>query len=67
MSVGAFGEKYERCGGPTGKIRYPTKEIAKEELRRFAYARGSRAVHRCVFCDGYHLTKNARHGRKGRA
>lgn len=65
-ALGVFNERYERCNGPTGKLRYPTKEIAAEELSRFAYAKGSRRIHRCVFCDGYHLTKGSRGNRKGK-
>jgi hypothetical protein len=55
----------ERCGY-LGKLRYATRQAAKDELKRFAYRKGSRKVHFCVFCDGYHLTKDARGNRKGK-
>lgn len=54
----------ERCGY-TGKERHPTREAAVAALKRFAAAKGSRKVHFCVFCDGYHKTKGLR-GRPGK-
>lgn len=58
----------ERCGA-RGKIRYASKQEAKSELGRLRtqMAASSTSVYRCAFCDGYHQTKNERHGRKGRA
>lgn len=58
----------ERCG-VTGKARFANRKVAKKELARLRKAGKSNCthVHPCVFCDGYHHTKNERHGRKGRA
>lgn len=54
----------DRCGA-TGKQRWDTRDQARAGLRAFAFAKGSRKVHRCAFCDGYHLTKGQR-GRPGK-
>jgi hypothetical protein len=63
---GIFGERFERCGGPGGKLRYPDRDTARRELSRFAYEKGSRRIYRCAWCDGYHLTKGQRGNRKGK-
>lgn len=55
----------ERCGY-MGKLRYATRDEAKAELARYAHMKGSRKVHFCVFCEGYHLTKSTRGTKKGR-
>lgn len=56
----------ERCGGPGGKIIYENRKIARDELARLRRAGRSNCtgVHYCIFCDGYHHTKNERHGKK---
>lgn len=53
-----------RCN-VTGKEMFPTKQAARAALQR----KGTKCkrVHRCVFCDHYHTTKDERHGGKGRA
>ena len=58
----------ERCGA-TGKVIFANRKIAKDELARLRKAGRSncKTVHYCIFCDGYHHTKNERHKRKGRA
>jgi hypothetical protein len=49
----------------TGKEMFETKQAAKNALAAYAYAKGSRKVHRCIFCDCYHTTKGVR-GRPGK-
>lgn len=51
----------EKCG-VTGKDRWAERANARRALAAHGYAKGSRKVHFCVFCSGYHLTK----GRRGR-
>lgn len=55
----------ERCGA-TGKVIYPNRKVARDELARLR--RQGRTVcthvHYCQFCDRYHHTKNERHGKK---
>jgi hypothetical protein len=48
--------------GVTGKDMYPTKDECRDALAAFGYAKGSRRVYRCPFCDTYHQTK----GRRGK-
>ncbi len=52
--------------GKTGKKRFAKKADALAALASFGWAKGSRKVHFCVFCDGYHMSKGQR-GRPGRA
>lgn len=54
----------ERCG-VMGKEMFRTRADAKQALRTWAYGKGSRKIHRCIFCDKYHLTKGDRSKGKG--
>lgn len=55
----------DKCGY-LGKERFATRDEAVAALAGWAWRKGSRRVQpRCVFCDGYHLTKGVR-GRPGK-
>jgi hypothetical protein len=62
--AGIFGPQ-ELCN-VIGKERLPNKRAARIALAAFGRRKGSRTVHWCIFCEGYHMTKGVR-GKPGRA
>jgi len=58
--------KREKCGGPSGKLIYATRDEARADLPVFRERhRGKGSVKRCTWGEHYHLTKGL-HGRKGK-
>lgn len=49
-----------------GREIFRSKKEGRDALGAWARAKGSRRVFRCIFCDGYHMTKGQRGPRKGR-
>jgi hypothetical protein len=56
----------DRCG-VTGKDRFPDRDAALNFIKGYAGAKGARTAYWCVFCSGYHTSKNARGNRRGKA
>jgi hypothetical protein len=43
---------------PTTKTPYPTRSVAKTEMRKH-WMTGARRVYLCPWCDQYHMTSQA--------
>lgn len=46
-----------RCGGPGGKVIYPTRTEARAALPAFRERYGRGKAKRCTWGEHYHLTK----------
>lgn len=53
-----------RCGGPSGKVIYDTRQAARDDLPAFrARHRGHGSVKWCAWGGHYHITKALRGGK----